>query len=615
MTWRRWLLAIGVLLLAVILLQPLWLAPLVGRHLTQSAGRPVHFDRMWISLSSSLQPVVHWRGVRIDNAPWADSTRPFAALASATAVFSWRSIEQHRPVIALLVLRDGEVDLERLADGLRNWRLGNPDDRGPGRFKVLALQAERASLRFRHQAADLDLRARATPIEDAAGVAAAASGAAAGSGVAVDAPLTTRVEIEGEWRRLPLTISASTGPALSFLETGSMFPLRGFATAGGARLDLDGRLGDVFREPLADARITLAAPSLASLAAFIESPRRDPRAIRVVGAVKAGDGNYDLALSEARIGATDLEGELGWKRGEQRSTIRAHLKSDSADVADLRWLTGLRTVAARAAAPATIASAASAPGAAPELGRRIDADLGLAARRLRSADLPWLQSAHVDASLVDGQLSVPRFDVGVAQGHVVGQASVDLRERPLRLDVELGLRGVRLEQLLREPGGKERIGGALHGRAQLKASGDSAEALRESAVGSLSLSLVDGTISSLLDAEIGLQGGRIVRGFLTGAEPIAIHCAIAAIELSRGAGRVRTLVVDTERTRTVGSGTVDLARETFDLVLTPEAKRPGLFVLDRSIHLHGPLRQPARELVTRVDPGPGPARGCPAAKP
>ena len=45
---------------------------------------------------------------------------------------------------------------------------------------------------------------------------------------------------------------------------------------------------------------------------------------------------------------------------------------------------------------------------------------------------------------------------------------------------------------------------------------------------------------------------------LSGAEPIAIHCAVAAIDLSGGAGRIRTLVVDTERTRTVGTGTIDL---------------------------------------------------------
>ena len=137
----------------------------------------------------------------------------------------------------------------------------------------------------------------------------------------------------------------------------------------------------------------------------------------------------------------------------------------------------------------------------------------------------------------------------------------------------------------------------------------------DSVSGSLSLSLVNGTISSLLDAEIGLQGGRIVRSLLSGAEPMAIHCAVAALDLSDGSGRIRTLVVDTERTRTVGRGTIDLGRETIDLVLTPEAKQPGLFVLDRSIHVHGPLRQPARALIPRAEPSGETARGCPAARP
>jgi hypothetical protein len=247
--------------------------------------------------------------------------------------------------------------------------------------------------------------------------------------------------------------------------------------------------------------------------------------------------------------------------------------------------------------------------------RRVDADVSLAARRLHAVELPWLQSAQVDATLIDGQLSVPYFDVGIAQGHGAGHAGVDLRERPLHADVDLTLRDTRVEQLLREPGGKERIRGALQGRAQLKASGDSAEALLASASGSVSFALAGGTISSLLDAEIGLQGGRILRSFVAGAEPVAIHCGVATLELDRGVGRLRTLVLDSERTRTVGSGTIDLAHETIELVLTPEAKQPGFLVLDRSIRLHGALRQPARELIARVAAPVEPARGCPAARP
>ena len=102
---------------------------------------------------------------------------------------------------------------------------------------------------------------------------------------------------------------------------------------------------------------------------------------------------------------------------------------------------------------------------------------------------------------------------------------------------------------------------------------------------------------------------------LVGAEPIALRCAAVVLDLERGAAKIRSLVVDTERTRILGSGTIDLGKERVDVVLTPEAKQAGLFILDRSIHLHGPLREPGHELVARVEPASAPVRACRAERP
>ena len=85
----------------VLALQPWWLAPIVAPRLSASSGRAVHLDAMWFALSASFEPVLQLRGVRIDNAPWADRERPFASLAAATLVFSWRSVAEQRPIVAL----------------------------------------------------------------------------------------------------------------------------------------------------------------------------------------------------------------------------------------------------------------------------------------------------------------------------------------------------------------------------------------------------------------------------------------------------------------------------------------------------------------------------------
>ena len=101
-----------------------------------------------------------------------------------------------------------------------------------------------------------------------------------------------------------------------------------------------------------------------------------------------------------------------------------------------------------------------------------------------------------------------------------------------------------------------------------------------------------------------------MRSFVGGVEAIPIRCAVAVVDVQRGAGRLHTLVVDTERTRTVATGTIDVAGETLDVVLTPEAKQPGLLDLERSIRIHGPLRHPARELVARAPSSAPAGRGC-----
>jgi uncharacterized protein involved in outer membrane biogenesis len=60
---------------------------------------------------------------------------------------SLASIREGRPIISRLVLVDAEVDLERQADGQRNWRLTQPEYRGPGKVRVLVLEAYRSRIR------------------------------------------------------------------------------------------------------------------------------------------------------------------------------------------------------------------------------------------------------------------------------------------------------------------------------------------------------------------------------------------------------------------------------------------------------------------------------------
>ena len=212
----------------------------------------------------------------------------------------------------------------------------------------------------------------------------------------------------------------------------------------------------------------------------------------------------------------------------------------------------------------------------------------------------YVQSLKVEARLVDGRLAVPALDVGVAGGHFGGSGALDATGALPHADVDLSWRGLRIEALLHEQKEGRRLTGALHGKARLGASGNTLEAWLANATGDAQLTLSGGTIASLLDAEIGLQGGKIMRSLLGGSQAVALRCASIDAHVERGRGRIRSLVIDSERTRTDGSGGFDLGKQTADIVLTPEAKEGGLLVLNRSIRLHGPISKPEKSLVDRL---------------
>ena len=322
-------LALGLLLafVAVLASHPWWLAASLGSYLSKASGREVHFDKVRLGLSGALTPEVTFEGVRIANAPWADASRPFAVLGQAVFQFAWHR-HDGRWLVTRMILRDGEVHLLRQADGRRNWRLRNPEDRGPGHFWFQALEPHRIALSFVHDGVELELNSRASDL-------AAANGATAG-----DKALVNRIDFDGRWRGVAFEGRADTGPEITFFESGRWFPLRGHAAVQGARLEADGRAADLFRGLRIDAATTVSGNSLAGLRPVIGARSAETRAFRVEGRLVADDAVYAFKSARAKIGATDLAGDAAWSRRGERRSFSATLASEATDLADLLWLRG-----------------------------------------------------------------------------------------------------------------------------------------------------------------------------------------------------------------------------------------------------------------------------------
>lgn len=576
-----------------------WLRHPLERYLAERSQREIRIGDLHVDLGFSLEPTVRVRDVYVENAPWA-SKGPTAVAGEASFTFSLRSVWEGRPIISRLVLIDADVQLEALADGLRNWRLRNPEDRGPGRVKVLRIEPHRSRIQIIRRDNDLDV--------------VAATSEAGADGQAPGALRPTQIEFKGSHRGTAFSGQIQTGAVLTLMGTGESFSLRGHASTGKSRFDVEGTVADLFKPSVIDAKIRVAGNSLSELDLFSRSSLPATRPYAFEAHVKWAQNSTSFEGLRGAIGGTDLAGKLSLDLSQARPMLRAELRSESADLRDLASLLGTGHPGddaddeARAgpdgAGPARTDSRADDSG--PPTSRRLfsnrafngerlqtlDAHLVLDARKLTAAAWPELESLRVTAHLDAGILALKPIDIGLSGGHVVGLLKFDGRRKPLSSQVSVEFKAVRIEKLLDRLAKGARSTGALNGSADLTGKGDSVASILATSSGSVEVSMEGGSISNLLDAKLSLRGGNILRLLMTGDRAIGIHSAVVAFGFDRGLGRSKTMLLDTDQTRTEGEGTIDLREEAVDVLLTPHPKKPGIWPLGSSIRVHGSIRQP-----------------------
>jgi uncharacterized protein involved in outer membrane biogenesis len=79
---------------------------------------------------------------------------------------------------------------------------------------------------------------------------------------------------------------------------------------------------------------------------------------------------------------------------------------------------------------------------------------------------------------------------------------------------------------------------------------------------------------------------------ITGDEVIDIRCGVANFNVEHRIMKVDAFLLDTDVTKLAGTGSFDLANETFSLALIPKSKRFSLFALRGPIYVRGDLAQP-----------------------
>ena len=575
---------VGVLLLVAFIaaFDGVWLRPLIQHHVHERSGRRIDFDALHIGLDHALQPTVTLRNLTVQNAPWADP-RPLVRAAEFGFTLSWASLRGSGVVLTRLALVNAEIDLERQADGLRNWRLTRPDDRGPGRVRVMTIDARNTRARVVDQGAGLELELVATPL---------AAPVVLPTHTAL--PLTNQLVLHGTRDGTVFDAQLAVSDVLTLFDTGQPFTLRGELRAGASRMKAEGALTDLMQLAGLDLDLQLTGARVADL-----GPVFGLRVPALAGATEAQGhvskeaGRWQVSKLQAKIGRSDLAGVVQFDRklpGEGRSALSAALTSERLNLAD--W----RTVP-------TPAAAASAPRADPKAANPLDADIDLKIATVEGLPLGPLTRVSAHAALRDGRWAVDPAAFTVAGGRASGTLIAETGATPVAYTLDMRLQGLQLEQLARAAPSLQKLAGGLDVRVAMRAQGDSFASLAGSTTGSLQAELMRATMPDSLDAKLGLDGGRLLRAKLGGDERTPVTCSALDLRFDHGRGSARRLAVETPHVALAGTGWIDLGRGSLDLVLTPRRKQTALLALDRAVQVSGALRAPNTALIS-----PGAAR-------
>jgi uncharacterized protein involved in outer membrane biogenesis len=564
-----------------------WFRKPVLAYFKERSGRDVQVDDLHISFNEKLEPTVRMRGVRIPNAAWADPV-PFITAREVAFTFALRSITERRPVVSHLKLVDAEVDLERQADGHRNWRLRNPENTARGRMKVVHLEARNSRIRFIRRDTGFEIVANSSVLQPAS----------SNSG----GPLTMRIRFEGQFKGQSFSGDTETGDVLSIMESGMLFPVRGHMQAGKTRFDADGALANLFRPSAMEGRLRLQGASLAGLHPFVPGKLPDSRPYDVQAQVHQDGERMSASELRAKIGQTQLAGEFSLDRSGERPRLEAKLRSALADFADIGSLAGLeggRQEATQAQDGGVDRHRLFPRKPIPfEQLEALDARISLNLAKIRHARWRALESFQADAELQEGVLSLKPV-VGLAEGRIAGTIRIDGTSRPAALAVKLDGRDIRVEKLLSGYKLQGTAAGPLGADVDLKARGDSVAQLLGSATGSAKAHLDHGVVSELANAVIELDLGKVMKELITRNNALAINRIDIEFDFRDGKGAARNLFIDTERTRVVGTGAVDLDREALDLTFVPHPKKQRVLPMGSAVAVQGPISRPHVKIVRK----------------
>lgn len=596
-----WMLSALALVLLIALFDWNWFRAPLERYISAKTERVFRISDLHVS--PGLTPIIRMRDVFFGNPDWSDE-EAMARIEALEFSISLRDLPD-RILVPRVALTRPDLLFERMKDGRKNWKLGDPADTSPSKLRISTLSVDRGYLRYVNHGEPFEIEIQGSTFDPAIQPRVRDADAEP-----ANTRYSTQYVFKGKYHDASFSGTALTGEVLSFQESGVPFPIKGNLLAGTTKLQVEGTVSDAADISAIDTQLRIEGQTLANLYPFLLLPLPASPPYQLQGHLVLKGNRYTMDDLSGRIGSTDVTGTGAYVDQEPRPLLTARLHSRLLNMADLGPMIGIQTKGSggkpalsqaetrsrpvaktqqKAVDPDHILPAGSFDGSRLQ---KIDADVTLEATRLIVPEALPLESLRTSLRLSDSILELKPVEFGFAGGAIVSQARLDARDPTLRSEVQINLQKVRVAQLIPKRKRIAQGAGFLGAAIDLKGTGNSIADAAAKADGRIVLTIANGRVSNLLDAASGLQGGKVLQLLVGGDREIDVNCGGVAFDVKQGRGTSTLLVVDTEQTQILGAGEFDLARETFDITVAPKPKQPGVLSLRTPVRFFGTFKQP-----------------------
>lgn len=594
--WVKMLAGLAVLLVALVLLAIFFpwdvLRGPLNRYVSERTGRHFEITRhLDVKLGRNTRILAD--GIVFANPEWAKHPQLLQADAAEVDILLLPLL-RGRVELPLVKLAKPQIALQVEPDGRRSWALGR-DTADPGKLpKIGALVIDNGSVHYLASAHGADIQTEF--VLDERG----------------DSNLPLKYKARGTWKKESFTADGRAGSVLNLggADKGS-FPLEIAAAAAHTTLKAKGTVDNLATLEGTTANFTIQGANLSELYKLLGVVLPETPRYQVSGHVEKEGDVWKVGRINGKLGNSDINGQLTFDRSQGVPLLTGKLQSKALDFDDLAPLVGLPEQARSAAALpgvapvgagtvlAKVARDQRAPGrvlptAVLDLARlkAMNADVEYSAARITNVRHLPLDRMSVHVKLKDGVLLLEPTDLGVAGGRLAGRIRIDGNSDPAVAQIKLDARALELARLFPTAKLTQASFGRVHGLIDLQGRGNSVAQMLASSSGNVALLMGRGQISNLLLEIAGLDGGEIIKFFITGDKNAELRCAAATFDVNKGLMTSRALVLDTSDTVIYGDGAVSLATESLDLTLHPYPKDKSILALRSPLKVSGTFAKP-----------------------